>query len=152
MLGVGSAVVGFVNTGEAIPKSQAEVHLLKEEKEEGTSRPSSSRSVTSEESARRCPSGHPFLPAKFSATQVLWHMWTKQKQEVLVYFENLKYKFCPTVVGLAEEPPPHQGAHGHLALGVAYWSHFSSIIETESRLAPRPWKAPQEFEDSACHL
>lgn len=102
MLGVGSAVVGFVNTGEAIPKSQAEVHLLKEEEEEeeGASRPPSSRRVTSEESARRCPSGLPFLPAKFSATQVLWHMWTKQKQEVLIYFENLKYKFCPAVVGL----------------------------------------------------
>lgn len=79
MLGVGSAVVGFVNTGETLPKSQADVHLLKEE-EEGASRPPSRRRVTSEESARRCPFGHPFLPAKFSATQVLWHMWTKQKQ------------------------------------------------------------------------
>lgn len=60
MLGVGSAVVGFVNTGEAIPKCQAEVHLLKEE--EGASRPPSRKSVTSEESARRCPIVHPFPP------------------------------------------------------------------------------------------
>lgn len=116
MLGVGSAVVGFVNTGEAIPKSQAEVHLLKQE--EGASRPPSRRSVTSEESARRCPIGHPFLPAKFLATQVLWNMWTKQKQEALVYFENLKYKFCPAVVGLLES---RHHTKGHMVTGHSGW-------------------------------
>lgn len=47
--GAGSAVVGFVNTGEASPKSQAEVHLLNEEGE-GASHSPQSRRVTSVES------------------------------------------------------------------------------------------------------
>lgn len=80
MLGVGSTVVGFVNTGEAIPKSQAEVHLLKEEEEEGASRPPSRRRVTSKKVPEDALLVTPFFPAKFSAIQVLWHMWTKQKQ------------------------------------------------------------------------
>lgn len=39
MVGAGSAVVVFRNTGKNLPKSQAEVHLLKEE--EGVSLPPS---------------------------------------------------------------------------------------------------------------
>lgn len=68
MLGVGSTVVGFVNTGEAIPKSQAEVHLLKEE-EGGASRPPSRRRVTSKKVPEDALLVTPFFPPNFQPSK-----------------------------------------------------------------------------------